>query len=152
MGREEIEHRRPFSEITNGHWIGESDTKKSSFSASSRPIIPFFLLPNGEDLAECALLTESAPEMQGNVPRMWQVRSEWDMKWPLMKRITHCQTESCSTYQKYTNAAMIFLIQMSRELIHIKSDIWWPLAVLLFRIKFLDIECSQSLAWRPGPL
>ena len=30
---------------------------------------------------------------------------------------------------------IIFLIQMSRELIHIKSDMWRPLAVLLYRIK-----------------
>ena len=30
---------------------------------------------------------------------------------------------------------IIFLIQMSRELIHIKSDMWRPLAVLHFRIK-----------------
>ena len=54
--REEIEHR-PLSEITNGQIRlrrRESDTKKS-FLRPSRPIIPFFFLPNGEDLAECAL-------------------------------------------------------------------------------------------------
>ena len=36
------------------------------------------------------------------------------------------------------NGPIIFLIQMSWELIHIKSDMWRPLAVLLLRIKILD--------------
>ena len=70
-----------------------------------------------------------------------------DQEWPLlMKRITHCQIKSCSVHQKYTNAAalelldprqpeiqpMVFLIQMSGELIRIKTDIWRPLALLYF--------------------
>ena len=102
-----------------------------------------------------------------------------DQEWPLlMKRITHCQIKSCSVHQKYTNAAalelldprqpeiqpMVFLIQMSGELIRIKTDIWRPLALLYFshieisgnRLKyyqphkwFKDLKYQEK--WKPSP-